>query len=70
MIAYYDMISGEWYSADAAAPASRTDTGYVPPAPTTQLMHVLENVDTIPRKRDLPSDIATLPVSMILAQWT
>ena len=70
MIAYYDMNTGEWAGGDDAEPTILTDARYAPPTPVSQLMHVHETVDAMPRKQELPDDIATLPVSVILAKWS
>ena len=70
MNTYYDMSTGEWISGDEAEPTARADPRYLPPAPTPRLLQVQQSVDTIPRKQGLPADIATLPVSVMLAKWS
>jgi hypothetical protein len=70
MITHYDMSTGEWISNAEAEPATRTDVRYLLPAPTPRLLQVQQSVDSIPRKQGLPADIATLPVSVMLAKWS
>ena len=70
MITHYDMTTGEWISDEQAETATRTDARYLPTAPTPGLMQVHEHVDIIARKQELPADIATLAVSVMLAKWS
>ena len=68
MSAHYDMTTGEWIDDEQAETATRADARYLPPAPTPGLVQVHEHVDIIPRKWGLPADIATLPISVMLAK--
>jgi hypothetical protein len=70
MITYYDMTTGEWISGDEAEHPARADTRYPATALTPRLTSINENVDTSPRKPEIPADIATLPVSAIVATWS
>mgnify|MGYP001823373622 CR=1 FL=1 len=69
MITYYDMTTGEWISVEEAEVTSPGNSRQMLPTPTPRLIEVHENVGSNAEKHGLPADIATLPVSVVLARW-